>query len=346
MLLFHSKSLCCGPLRLCCGPLSLCCSPFSLCCYSTQSMLWSIQSMLLFHSVYVVVHSVYVVIPQRVYVVVHSVYVVIPFSLCCYSTQSILWSTQSMLLFHSVYVVIPLSLCCYSIQSMLWSTQSMLSFHSVYVVIPFSLCCGPFSLCCGPLSLCYGPFSLCCGPVSLCCYSTQTVRVVAHSTTLYSSTTTHRCSSTLTPVHALVPPKYPRCCGFCCSPLNAVYVVTVLMTSSGPYTAIHSTHNIPNTTRSFVLLSFNSPSSGAEHTYVNVQLHSVTEAASSTSHFVFMCLYLLPDDGRMNHRNRCKIIMKVSIVFAGCVCVHWTDIDWPAKRDNTPLHETESFLRS
>ena len=83
--------------------------------------------------------------------------------------QSMLWSTQSMLLFHSNSLCCgPLSLCLYSTQTVYVVVHSVyVVVHSVYVFIPLSLCCGPLSLCCCPLSL---------------LWPTQPLDAVSHST--------------------------------------------------------------------------------------------------------------------------------------------------------------------
>ena len=143
------QSLCCGQLSLCCNSTqSLRCGPLSLCCDSTQT----------FH---VMVHSVSVVVPLKVYVMVHSVYVVVPLKVyvvvhpvCCGSTQSMLWSTQT------VYAPSHSSLFYSSTETHRCSG----TLKPVYALVPLKCpcCCGFCStyLCCSPLSAVYAVTAL------------------------------------------------------------------------------------------------------------------------------------------------------------------------------------------
>jgi hypothetical protein len=57
--------------------------------------------------------------------------------------------------------------------------------------------------------------------------------------------------------------------------------------------------------------------------------------AYSVAHFSFMCLYLLPDDGRMKGQNvSWKIIINERIAFGCCVGVDWIDSSIIFKKSN------------
>jgi hypothetical protein len=155
------------------------------------------------------------------------------------------------------------------------------------------------------------PLKQCCGPLRLCCDSTQTVYVAVHS-------------------------------GYVVVPLKPVYFLVHKQQSSS------YKHNTRNTIRSFMFLSFIRPSSGMAYKYVNGKVHYVTEAASSTSQFFFMCLYFLSYDGRMNDRNMSyKIVMKVSVVFGFVFVVIGLLLNDQQNGIIThSLHGAQTFLRS